>query len=689
VTPEPALEDDEEPLELTDLLPPEPTREEAFAPLTFTAAPAPDMADLADTELPAPMAADAVMQPQEPAQHEQGEPLPVMMEEDRPQPEAASAEEQQPSAPAAAANDAQATEIYDEIFTAPAITPVAPETEHPAEQPAELPDTTEFMASAGLEGPLWAAETGAEDIAAAPAMTETPPPATDETPAAESVQEPAQETTPSTAVATAAETEQPEAPLDATPTANAEPDSAPANAPQTPDAAPAAPAEPDLAAQETIAWPNLAEAMPVAAEPRAQERPEQPEQAPAPQPHDVAPVEPASNTLKTLTDRVGEATLTPVNSANATTSDTADFDVPAPAGKGAWDAYSLHDEWVGEPMPIGTPVASRPAASKPSVAASPAAVAPLAAQRPAAPEARDKKHYVSPSLSHPGEWVGEPMPMTKPAKADNVPEQQSQGAQPAQAEEPHARQAEMPRTATGRLILKLLGNSGDRPLHAEDQPDDSPLPAAQTDLLLPQAEAPVQPAAEEQHSPANAAAGEEPRRAVTLRKGASGGNSIMNFIAGAAEALRGAAHEKAPQPNMESPHAAAMPAAPTPKTAEPAPFKPAAAPTATEYAPAPAALVPPTAPRETDQTIPQLVARLDAAMDDAQKGFKSRRCAVVGEAAGRIASESDEFGFRVLARMARCVERAAKANDMNALRDLLPELAVAVERNRIGLTPSR
>ena len=104
---------------------------------------------------------------------------------------------------------------------------------------------------------------------------------------------------------------------------------------------------------------------------------------------------------------------------------------------------------------------------------------------------------------------------------------------------------------------------------------------------------------------------------------------------------------------------------------------------------APQAPVQPIAPRETDQTIPQLVARLDAAMDDAQQGFKNRRCAVVGDAANRIATESDAFGFRVLARMARCVERAAKANDMNALRDLLPELAVAVERNRIGLTPRR
>ena len=76
-------------------------------------------------------------------------------------------------------------------------------------------------------------------------------------------------------------------------------------------------------------------------------------------------------------------------------------------------------------------------------------------------------------------------------------------------------------------------------------------------------------------------------------------------------------------------------------------------------------------------------------MEDAQQAFQSRRGYMVGEAAGRIAAESDAFGFRVLARMARCVERAAKANDMNALKDLLPELAVAVERNRIALTPRK
>jgi len=91
----------------------------------------------------------------------------------------------------------------------------------------------------------------------------------------------------------------------------------------------------------------------------------------------------------------------------------------------------------------------------------------------------------------------------------------------------------------------------------------------------------------------------------------------------------------------------------------------------------------------SDRTLLELVARLDAAMDEAHRAFEERHGFKVGLAAGRIAAESEAFGFRVLARMARCVERAAKANDMSALKDLLPELAVAVERNRIALNPRR
>ena len=239
-----------------------------------------------------------------------------------------------------------------------------------------------------------------------------------------------------------------------------------------------------------------------------------------------------------------------------------------------------------------------------------------------------------------------------------------------------------PRTATGRMILKLLGSAGDRPLDG----DKTPAPSGKPDLLADLAAMPEQDsvsAPAPAPTPETSTTTAEPRRAATALKPSGKGNSIMNFIAGAAEALRHTDHNDAPQPapKVEPVKAAEAPFA----ASQPAEAAQAASPASVP----PAALVAPNAPRETDQTIPQLVARLDTAMDDAQQGFKNRRCAVVGEAANRIATESDAFGFRVLARMARCVERAAKANDMNALRDLLPELAVAVERNRIGLTPRR
>ncbi|MDR2054849.1 MAG: response regulator [Desulfovibrio sp.] len=121
---------------------------------------------------------------------------------------------------------------------------------------------------------------------------------------------------------------------------------------------------------------------------------------------------------------------------------------------------------------------------------------------------------------------------------------------------------------------------------------------------------------------------------------------------------------------------------------------PGNAPQRTDDQPAEAAIPPmeeltakPQNRREADNTMLHLVERLDRAATDAQNAFTQRRAAAVGDAAQRIAAESDDFGLRVLARMARCVERAARADDMDSLRDLLPELTAAVERNRIALTP--
>lgn len=98
----------------------------------------------------------------------------------------------------------------------------------------------------------------------------------------------------------------------------------------------------------------------------------------------------------------------------------------------------------------------------------------------------------------------------------------------------------------------------------------------------------------------------------------------------------------------------------------------------------PLAASPEPAPRQTADDI-QLVQRLDSAMQDAHDGIRIRCASLVGEAARRIAEESDAYGLRVLARMARCVEKAAGANDVAAINDLLPDLVATVERTRIAI----
>jgi hypothetical protein len=85
--------------------------------------------------------------------------------------------------------------------------------------------------------------------------------------------------------------------------------------------------------------------------------------------------------------------------------------------------------------------------------------------------------------------------------------------------------------------------------------------------------------------------------------------------------------------------------------------------------------------------IPGLLASLDEAMDDVRRGFRRADAIAVEEGAARIAARADNYGLRVPARMARCVEMAAKAQDKDALANILPDLETAVERNRIALQP--
>ena len=87
--------------------------------------------------------------------------------------------------------------------------------------------------------------------------------------------------------------------------------------------------------------------------------------------------------------------------------------------------------------------------------------------------------------------------------------------------------------------------------------------------------------------------------------------------------------------------------------------------------------------------IPGLLSSLDEAMNDVRRGFNKADTIAVEEAAARIAAKADNYGLRILARMARCVEMAAKARDKDALANILPELETAVERNKIALQPKK
>lgn len=90
--------------------------------------------------------------------------------------------------------------------------------------------------------------------------------------------------------------------------------------------------------------------------------------------------------------------------------------------------------------------------------------------------------------------------------------------------------------------------------------------------------------------------------------------------------------------------------------------------------------------KDGDPIISTLLKALDEDMAAALAAFDRHDCVAVAGATERIAAQAENFGLRHLSRMARCVERAAQADDLASLRDLLPELSFAVERNRITLS---
>lgn len=320
----------------------------------------------------------------------------------------------------------------------------------PASSPEDAAMQAEFSVAAGLEGPVWGEEEPAESDTAQETNDAAPEdaPSTEDladgsvmaagNPASSTEETPA-EPAPVVAVADAAEektadtvenappVEVPQAVV-SVPEADIE---AVQPAAESASAAPELPEEPKTAApvevtapEEVVAETSVPESKPAAAVPPAPEKPVEPEQPrkPAFRPvtfaarpgATIVPIRPKAAPKAAAVPEVPEAKPT------VTVSATGSYTSPRQNTPG---------EWVGEPMPIGSPLSSR---SQDAEAVSPTENAVRRGPRitirsvPTTTARRDtentadtaKNAYTSPSLSTPGEWVGEPMPISPKATAD-------------------------------------------------------------------------------------------------------------------------------------------------------------------------------------------------------------------------------------------------------------------------------
>ncbi|MDD2965882.1 MAG: hypothetical protein PHN64_00075 [Desulfovibrionaceae bacterium] len=119
------------------------------------------------------------------------------------------------------------------------------------------------------------------------------------------------------------------------------------------------------------------------------------------------------------------------------------------------------------------------------------------------------------------------------------------------------------------------------------------------------------------------------------------------------------------------------------------PVHPAPAHKALTQAPSVQASPAPEASTQFEDSVREMLVAIEADMRLIRQALAAGDMASTGRHAGFIANSADRHGLRVLARMARCVESAAKALDDDALHNLLPELEAAVERNRIALTQAK
>lgn len=474
-----------------------------------------------------------------------------------------------------------------------------------------------------------------------------------------------------------------------------------AEAPLSDAAQPVAPAPADSPVQKNDAAPEAAEDDGPAPAPTAPDFPSVP----------VAAMDDAATQEAPLEEEKEEAPTAEAPQEEALPQQgTADAAAPADGPAASSDAADSTEEAVAE---------TGADADMPSPAQDEAAEAPRPAPAfPSADAARPLAGgYVSPSLRHAGEWVGEPMPIGTPVSRP-VPRREEAASAPV---ETVVTVRPLRRDVSPDEIARKLGKPSlvptDKSALITPPPRKGPGsgPAAGTQPAFPGAPVEEAPHAVPGSKDVSSLPDMTPDSTTLLASGReetsrtrAAANTLMRFLSrfhtGSSQPRDDREEDKGPQvpaatvqerqgtprpipkkegPQQKSPEAAAeIPTAANPWIERRTAPRPAA--------PAPRVPVPPMPqrpqpPNDPEDPLPALMWRMDKYLAEAGYALEQRRLHLVADAAGRLAAEAESYGFRVLGRMARCVESAGRAKDLQAVTDLLPELATAVERHRISL----
>ena len=682
---------------------PSPARDEAAeVPPSAPAFPAPARETAAEQPLPADdvqtgdAPTDAAEAPMSDAvQPEEAAPADSPVQENENTPEAA---EDVAPAPAPAAPDFPSVPVAEMAETNEAAMPEAPvkeeETAAPAagmtrEEPLPQQETADAAAAAPADAAAEALsdemdstdEAGAETVADA----DVPSPARDEAaevpPSAPAFPAPAREVAAEQAL-----------PADDVQTGDAPTDAAEApvsDAAQPEEAAPA-----DSPVQENENAPEAAEDVAPAPAPAAPDFPSVPVAEMAETNEAAMPETPVKEAgpAAPAADMTREEPLSQQETADAAAA------APADVATGAT---------VDEKERTEAPVADAQAASATRAPAFPsveAAASPLAGG------------YVSPSLRHAGEWVGEPMPIGTPVDRP-APWQEETVSAPV---ETVVTVRPLRRDVSPDEIARKLGKPSlvptDKSALITPQPrkSSSTGPAAGTQPAFPGAPVEEAPQAVPGSKDVSSLPDMTPDSTTLLASGReetsrtrAAANTLMRFLsrfhtgngqpqdkeeARSPQAPAATAQERQgtprPMPRKDAPReetpgtTANIPATTNPWIERRTASRPVAP---TPRMPVPPMPQRPQPPDDPEDPLPALMWRMDKYLAEAGYALEQRRLHLVADAAGRLAAEAESYGFRVLGRMARCVESAGRAKDLQAVTDLLPELATAVERHRISM----